>query len=95
MTGARACGREPQAVNMLVARNADVNAAASNGTTPLHWAAARNQYDIVRLLLLEGSNSAQRAGDGRTALHWACSNGHLEVVKVCARHRFNPWGGHI
>ena len=53
-----------------LARKVNLRAAAKNGTTALHWAAARNQYAVVQLLLLEGADATQKAKDGRTPLHW-------------------------
>lgn len=66
------------------------DAAGSNidnrGTTPLHTAAGKGEYDIVQQLIEEGADINQRADaggiSGATPLHVAAANGRTEVVKL-------------
>jgi len=55
----------------LVANGADVNHHSEYGFTPLHFAAARGQADIVSFLLDHGANVNAKGDDGDTPLHWA------------------------
>jgi ankyrin repeat protein len=58
-------------VKLLVAANADVNAAADNGTTPLMYAAGAAKLDFVEYLLSTGAKPDVRDKKGRTALDHA------------------------
>ena len=49
--------------------------------TPLHWAAFRGDFDIVRLLVLRGANLNAADTSHGTPLHLACENAHPEVVE--------------
>ncbi len=44
------------------------------GRTPLHYAAAKDQYDCVDCLVLKNANLNARDVYGKTALHIACEN---------------------
>jgi len=53
--------------------------------TPLHWAAAEGQVEIVRLLLTKfGADANATDSAGRTPLHMATINGHVEVARFLA-----------
>src|SRR5438093_200446 len=53
------------AVQTLISRKADINAAQGDGMTALHWAAYRNDIDVARLLIQAGANikATTRLGD--------------------------------
>ncbi len=55
-------------VQQLIAAGADVNAAAKDGRTPLHWACAFNVPQAVPLLLRAGAKVDARNEDGETPL---------------------------
>jgi hypothetical protein len=59
------------AVEVLVARGADVDAVGGDGGTPLHLAAHHDRPDMVRLLLEEGADLTIQNQWGRTPLHVA------------------------
>lgn len=74
-----------------------VEAAAEDGTTPLHAAAAAGHAAVVALLLEAGADPQAAGRNGATALHVASAMGHLAVVEalvasgatlVDAPHRF-------
>jgi len=71
-----------QAVSQLIEAGADVNQAAGDGMTSLHWAAQRGHISVVDELLAAGADpeAATRIGQ-HTPLHLAAQGGHLEVVR--------------
>jgi ankyrin repeat protein len=48
----------------------------------LHWAAKRNQYHIIPMLLRYGSKIDAEDYSGRTALHIASESNNLESVRI-------------
>ena len=79
-------GGDLDAVKMLLAAGADVNAAGAYGKTPLIAAAAQGHAGIVRLLLERGAEINARKSDGFTALISAVFFGHEEVVRTLLSH---------
>jgi len=72
----------------LLAKGADVNAAATNGTgyNALTGAVASGHAQMAGWLLENGANANYRYGGGYSPLLTAAANGHLEIVKVLLRH---------
>jgi ankyrin repeat protein/mono/diheme cytochrome c family protein len=68
------------AVRALLARKADVNAAAPDGTSALHWAVHRNDTTMVEALLRAGAKAAAATRHGVTPLHLAATNGTTAIV---------------
>jgi ankyrin repeat protein len=68
------------AVRALIAKKADVNAAESDGTTALHWAAHLNQAAAADLLIKAGANIKATTRDGATPFSLACYKGNAEVI---------------
>ena len=66
-----------------------VSSQDNSGWTPLHWAAAQGQKDVVELLLANKAEVNAKASDGTTALYWAALRGHQDVVELLRQH-----GGH-
>jgi len=69
------------ALKSLVAKRADVNAAAADGTTALHWAVENDDLDAVNLLIGAGANVRAKDRYGLTALYYAGSNGSAAIVR--------------
>ena len=70
-------------VRSLLKEKVDVDGALGDGTTALHWAAFRDDLDLVKLLLASGANpkGATREG-GITPLFMACTNGNAAIVSA-------------
>ena len=67
-------------VDFLLAKGADPNLAAADGSTALMWASARGSGDIVGSLLKRGAKVDTVAADGRTALSEAVASDHADVA---------------
>lgn len=63
-----ACECSLDIVEKLLASGAAVNCRASNGSTPLMWAARGNQLAIMKRLVAAGANIVLKNDDGATAL---------------------------
>ncbi len=59
--------------DMLIAKGADINAAAIDGTTALMLAAQNAKLDVVDLLLKKGAKANTKDGTGKTALDYVRS----------------------
>lgn len=68
------------AVQALMGRHADVNAAQADGATALHWAVFRSDKEMVDLLIRAGANVKAANRDGATPLWLACVNGDAPIV---------------
>src|SRR5690349_12160171 len=60
---------------------ADVNAAAGDGATALHWAAHRDDLAIADLLIRAGARPTVADDGGATPLHLACTNRSAAMVE--------------
>jgi hypothetical protein len=75
-----------EAVELMLANRADVNARKNNGDSPLHWAAVRNHSDMVELLLAHKADVDTRDDDGNTPLYNAAAKGYRDVAQVLLAH---------
>ena len=50
--------------------------------TPLHWAAKRNVYQVISLIVSKGANVNAKDHTGRTPLHVAAAYNNLEAVEA-------------
>src|SRR5262245_26729883 len=69
----------------LIQTKCDVNAADSNGRTPLMYAALYSRSAAVRLLLEAGANVNAQAKGGMTALDLANQVANQEIVRLLQR----------
>jgi ankyrin repeat protein len=71
------------AVQLLIARGADVNAKDTwRGQTPLMWAAAENHADLIKVLLAGGAAVDARSNGNFTALMFAVRQDAREAVRL-------------
>ena len=73
------------ALQALVAKGADVRAAAEDGTTALHWATHWDDLASVKLLLRSGADPSAATDLGVTPLWLASVNGRTAAVDVLLR----------
>src|SRR5262245_18663554 len=82
--------RDVASVRELLAPHAppvDVNAAAADGATALHWAAHRDDLTIADLLIRAGARANVANDLGATPLHLACTNRSAPMVaRLLAAH---------
>jgi ankyrin repeat protein len=76
----------------LIARGADVNAAAENPqrVAPLHAAAAVRDRETMRLLLERGADPNARQQADFTPLHGAASRGDRDMAELLLAHGADP-----
>ena len=78
------------AMQMLVARGANVRATDDNGLTAIHTAAFANNSEGVQMLLAKGADmSARSAHLDSTALHDACKSGSKSAAMTLLQHGAN------
>jgi uncharacterized protein len=74
------------AVKALLKQAADVNAAQGDGMTALHWAAMKNDADLVQTLLYAGANAKATTRIGAyTPLLLAAKSGSADVIEPLAK----------
>lgn len=77
-----AAGRSAMVIYLL-SKNAQVNAQSIvTQSTPLHYAAKRNNASMLQILLQAGANINARTKDGETALHAAAGAGQSKNVSL-------------
>ena len=69
-------------VQALLQQRADVNARATDGSTPLYWAAQQNDLDIAGMLIRAGADVNAATRYGVTPLGLACVNGNAAMVET-------------
>ena len=83
-----ATGNNPTVVESLLKIGASVSAQNTQGSTPLHYAAASTQHPrIIELLLQYGAEIDAKDNSGHTPLHWAAFlNTNPRVMEVFLDH---------
>lgn len=76
-----------EVVELLVAKDAELNAQDRYGFTPLHYAAQRGHPEVAQLLIAEGADPGKRNHYDYTPLHWAAVNGHKDIIEILMDHR--------
>ena len=68
---------QPDLVELLIDRGAEIEARGRWGGTALHWAAWRGSAEAVEALIARGASVHARSADDRsTPLFWACRGSH-------------------
>jgi ankyrin repeat protein len=75
-------GQRAASLEMIAKKSADVNAAETDGSTPLLWAANLNDADLVTRLLKAGANPNVRNQLGSTPLGEAAFNANTEMIRA-------------
>ena len=78
------------AVRALLKQGANVNAAAADGTTALHWASYRDDVETADLLIGAGAKVNAANDLGATPLWAACQNGSEAMVRRLLTAGANP-----
>lgn len=81
----------PDVVELLVRSGADINVISYtlHPPPPLHFAAEKSSWEILRILLSE-NGEIRRDRCGATALHYAAISGSIEKVEELVRVGFYP-----
>jgi len=75
-------GERSAAIDMIVKKSVDVNAAEADGSTPLLWAAHANDAELVSRLLKAGAKANVRNQLGSTPLEEAAFNANTEAIQA-------------
>jgi serine/threonine-protein phosphatase 6 regulatory ankyrin repeat subunit B len=77
---------EPDTVECLVQRGANINAANRRGATPLIEMARHPHPQPIRILLERGANACARDADHRTAIIEAAKHGNTDILAMLLEH---------
>jgi ankyrin repeat protein len=69
------------AVRALLAKHVNVDAPEADGTSALHWAAERDDLELVDTLLKAGAAARVTNRHGMTPLHLAAANGSAAIIE--------------
>lgn len=79
-----------QAAIALIDQHADVNAAESDGTTVLHWAAHNGDVELVKRLLQAGANANAKNQFGATPFSEAAFVGNVPIIEALLKAGADP-----
>ncbi len=65
----------------LISAGADVNIKDPSGKTPLEYAEAGGNVEIVQALILAGADIPSKDGFAQTPIHWAIGRGYNDLAK--------------
>lgn len=88
---------DTRSVRALLAQRADANVAEPDGTTPLAWAAYRDDASAADALIAAGADTNKANDYGVTPLWLACSNGSAPMIARLLKGGADPnvtlWSG--
>ena len=82
--------QDKQAVQALLAKKADVNAAQPDGATALHWAAYAEDVELTAQLIRAGANVNVRNSYGVSPLAVAARNGNAAIIEQLMKAGADP-----
>jgi ankyrin repeat protein len=82
--------KDHAAIGALIKQRTDVNVAAGDGTTPLHWAVHYDDAATTELLLRSGAKVNAADDTGVTPLYLACTNRNAPIVQKLLASGANP-----
>jgi len=71
---------------MLIALGQNVNAKDDDGSTPLHYAAAKSNKEVTELLIVEGADVNAKDEDGETPLDFANKVKRPKIAALLRKH---------
>lgn len=77
-------------VRARIAAHADINAQEADGFTALHWAAERNNPELVDLLIAADANVKAASRYHVTPLYLACTNGNAAIAEKLLKAGADP-----
>ena len=90
-----------EALELLKAQGADINARANDGETPMHYAALGDAVEAMKWLKAQGANINAQTQSGYTPMHYAAYKDAADAMKwlkaqganINAREEldFTPW----
>ncbi|PVU95519.1 hypothetical protein BB561_001776 [Smittium simulii] len=82
---------QPQVVEFLIKRKADINCKDEFNMTPLLICAASGYTDLVKILLASGADPNSQNSSGQTALHYSASKNLPELSQLLLAHKADPF----
>jgi 26S proteasome non-ATPase regulatory subunit 10 len=71
-----------ESVDLLLQKDAEVDAQSFNGQTALHFASSKDNLDIVRKLIEHNASTRKKDKRGQLPLHRAAAVGSMPIVKL-------------
>jgi len=72
----------PEILQLLLSKGADVNSRTKNGTTPLHTAVLYNRYEVAETLLNKGAEVDAKSSSGATPLAIATTARNRDIAEM-------------
>lgn len=82
-------GRLDEAREFLKADPGAINGKSGSGLTPLRYAVAGEQADMIGFLIASGADATIPDGDGVTPLHYAAATGRLKAIAALLDRRID------
>lgn len=84
-----------EALISALSRGAYSNIRNGAGWTPMMYAVARGDIDLVKTILKYGPDLNRTENDGWTALHFAAASGNVEIAKLLLANNADPFARNV